>query len=325
MNQLIFRFRPIYKSTLWGGNRIAPYKNEKIDLRNIGESWEISAVSGNETEVADGEDKGITLSSLCRKYGDRLLGSACVSRYGNIFPLLIKIIDACKDLSVQVHPDDRLAAKRHGNMGKTEMWYIVSPEKDAKIYCGFRYALPPSDLEAAVREGHFKDYLGSYISEPGDFFFIPAGRVHSIGSGNLLIEIQQSSDVTYRIDDFNRRDADGNLRKLHIDLAKDAIDYSVSDSCRNHVDVPPGNIAPLVECRYFTTDVLRLGNEDSVLLPAVDSFRVVICVRGRITVEADGRDRMVLQQGHSALIAASAKKVSLYTSGIPSEVLLSNI
>lgn len=324
MNQFIFKFEPLYKSTIWGGNRIAVYKNEKIGQKNVGESWELSAVPGNETIVSEGSDKGLMLSEICAKYGEALLGVKCTRKYGDVFPLLIKIIDADKDLSVQVHPDDNLARKRHNSFGKTEMWYIVETRKDAVISCGLKKELNADNLQQVVNKGQLKDYIAAHNSEPGDCFFIPAGRVHSIGAGNLLVEIQQSSDVTYRIDDFNRRDANGNLRELHIDLAKDAIDYSVKKDYRTHYSVSEGKITPMVECDYFETDILKLSAEDSVCLEKKDSFRVIICVEGEVLIKT-GDDSTCLQKGHSALVAANADCISLIAGKSDTTVLVSGL
>lgn len=324
MNQFIFKFEPLYKSTIWGGNRIAVFKNEKTERKNVGESWELSAVPGNETVVSEGCNKGLMLSEVCAKYSKDLLGEKCVSKYGDVFPLLIKIIDADKDLSVQVHPDDKLAQKRHKCFGKTEMWYIVETRKDAVISCGLKKELNADNLQQVVDKGLLKNYIAAHNSEPGDCFFIPAGRVHSIGAGNLLVEIQQSSDVTYRIDDFNRRDANGNLRELHIDLAKDAIDYSVKKDYRTHYSASEDKITPMVECDYFETDILKLSAEDSFHLEKKDSFRVVICVEGEVLIKA-GDNNTSLKKGHSALVAANVDEISLIGGKTNTTVLVSSL
>lgn len=315
MKQHFFEFDPVFKSTIWGGDKIAGYKGDGGAGSGIGESWELSAVPGNETKAAQGLDKGLSLSELCSKYGRELLGERCVSRFGNTFPLLIKIIDAKLDLSVQVHPDDALAMKRHNSMGKTEMWFVVETEKDAAISCGFRRGLDPARLDDVIHSGRLRDdYLANHKSAPGDCFFIPAGRVHSIGAGNLLVEIQQSSDVTYRIDDFNRRDAAGNLRELHVDLAKDAIDYSVKPDYRTHYEMCCGQPVTLVSCDYFNTDIISLDKGMQASLPRIDSFRVVVCVEGEITItSADTTESLKLTQGHTALIASEASDIKLST------------
>ena len=325
MNRLIYTFRPVYKSTLWGGDRIASYKGETVGQSQVGESWEISAVAGSESAVADGPDSGLTLSELCDKYGAALLGADSVSRYGATFPLLVKIIDARQDLSVQVHPDDVLAKKRHGGFGKTEMWYVVDTEGDARIACGLSRKVDPASLEDLVARGEFRHCLASHRSAPGDCFFIPAGRVHSIGAGNLLVEIQQSSDITYRIDDFGRRDADGNLRQLHIDLAKDAIDYSVKDDYRTRYEKKENADVSLVDCQYFKTDLVSLSPRHELKLPHVDSFRTVVCMEGEATVSADGQEPVVLRRGHSALVAAEAVSLLISAGNEGASLLVSHV
>lgn len=306
MTQHIFTFAPIYKSTVWGGEKIARFKGEHIDQHNIGESWEISAVPGHESVVASGPDKGLSLSELCAKYGAALLGT-----HKGDFPLLVKIIDAQSDLSVQVHPNDALARRRHNCPGKTEMWYVVSTEPGARIVCGFKKQLNPAEFNDVVARGEFQDYMASNESHPGDCFFIPAGRVHSIGAGNLLVEIQQSSDITYRIYDFNRRDANGNLRELHIEQAKDAIDYSVLPDGRTHYTPRANHPVELVDCPYFNTSELCLDAGAAETLPAIDSFRIIVVFSGSAEVTAANGEKVTLTRGHSALIAAEAGPLTI--------------
>lgn len=325
MNQLVYIFEPVYKPTLWGGDRIASYKNEALSLRHIGESWEISAVPGSESIGASGLDKGLTLTELCKKYGEDLLGHRCVQRYGLIFPLLIKIIDADRDLSVQVHPDDNLARKRHNSFGKTEMWYIVDAEPQASIAFGFSREISYEQLGGIVKQGRLSEYLAKFETSPGDCFLIPAGRVHTIGAGNLIIEIQRNSDITYRIDDFNRRDANGNLRELHLQLAKDAIDYSVKDDFRMPYLRTEGTPSTIVDCDYFKTDYLELSSAQSARLTPVDSFRIVICVEGTIEITDDLGKQTLLTQGHSALIAACSENITIAAKEGRAKVLLSNL
>ena len=237
-----FKFEPYLKETIWGGKQIAEYKGIKACSENIGESWEISGVKGHESIVAEGgtscEDKGLTISELIQKYREKLLGEKVYEQFGTDFPLLIKFIDSRQDLSVQVHPDDKLAKERHGCQGKTEMWYIINSKPGAKIYAGLNKHITPEDYvrmtDKETIDGHspLMDVIAAHDSHVGDIFFLPAGRLHSIGAGNLLVEIQQTSDITYRVYDFGRRDANGNTRELHIDLAKDAIDYNVYTDIR---------------------------------------------------------------------------------------------
>lgn len=311
MKRKIFTFSPIYKSTIWGGNKIKTYKNEPVDGQSIGESWEISAIPGSISTVTGGEDDGISLDSLCRKYGAELLGQRCLDKYGYAFPLLIKIIDTRFDLSVQVHPGEELARERHQCSGKNELWYMVEAEKHATITCGLKKTIKPEDIDNIVAKGNFEDYLASYESRPGDCYYIPAGRIHCIGGGNLLIEIQQSSDITYRIYDFNRRDSSGNLRQLHTEQAKEAIDYSVADNYRTTYTHKTGQPTELTHCPYFKTSVLTSESGDRIKLSETDSFTIIIAAKGDITVTADVTETLTLPQGHTALIAAEASEVTI--------------
>ncbi len=217
---------PYFKSVIWGGERICKYKGVEQTEEKIGESWEISAVPGHESVVAEGPYKGMRITELIDCFGAELLGSKVMERYDGKFPLLVKLIDANDNLSVQVHPDDELAKKRHDSLGKTEMWYIIDADKGAKIYSGLNREMTPEEYVARVADNTIEETLAVHDSHPGDIFFLPAGRVHAIGAGNLLAEIQESSDITYRIYDYERRDAQGNARELHTELAKDAIEYT---------------------------------------------------------------------------------------------------
>lgn len=313
MKRKIYTFLPVYKSTLWGGDKIKAYKDEHIDRDSVGESWEISAIPGNETTVTIGTDEGLKLSDLCLKYGAALLGKRCLERYGTQFPLLIKIIDTRLDLSVQVHPDDAIAKKRHNGLGKSEMWYMVETDEGATISCGLKRKITAADIDRMVNEGSFEDCLARYYSKTGDCFYIPAGRIHSIGGGNLLVEIQQSSDITYRIYDFNRRDSEGKLRQLRTEEAKEAIDYSVCNDYLTHYERSIGKPVSLVDCPYFKTSVLESESGHKLLLPDTDSFRIIIAAEGEITVRTADGECINLRRGHSALIAAEATGLTVST------------
>ena len=195
------KFEPILKQTLWGGDKIIPFKHLNETLPNVGESWEVSAVEGSESVVANGADKGYTLPEMVRKYKDELVGEANYARFGSKFPLLIKFIDAKLDLSIQVHPDDELAKKRHNSFGKNEMWYVIAADKGAKLISGFSEQITPKEYKDRVHNGTFAEVLQTCAIEPGDVFYVPAGRVHGIGAGAFVAEIQQTSDITYRIFD----------------------------------------------------------------------------------------------------------------------------
>ena len=203
----MYKFQPILKSLIWGGEKIAPYKGIATDQRNIGESWELSGVKDNESVVAEGPEAGTSLPELIARHGAALLGKANYGRFGEEFPLLIKFIDARQDLSIQVHPNDELAWERHKSKGKTEMWYVVSADKDAHLRSGFSKQVTPAEYEASVGVNTITDILADYKIAPGDVFFLPAGRVHSIGAGSFIAEIQQTSNITYRNYDIYRSDA----------------------------------------------------------------------------------------------------------------------
>ena len=308
-----FKFTPYLKSVIWGGERIAALKNIETDLTDIGESWEISGVPGNETSVSEGPDKGLTLSQLIDKYGARLVGADVFARYGNEFPLLVKIIDARRDLSVQVHPDDKLANERHGCAGKTEMWYILATEPDAKIYAGLSKQLDPETYRRDVENKTIMDDITAHDSHPGDVFFLPAGRVHAIGAGNLLLEIQQTSDITYRIYDYDRRDANGNPRQLHTELAADAIDYTLYPDYKSVATPLAEGMSQLAKCAYFDVRLLTVPQPVNVDY-ADGSFVIVTCTEGNIEVDCDNSVTM-LQPGETILVPAERAALTIAGNG----------
>lgn len=290
-------FKPYLKSVIWGGNKICNYKNIKQEEEKIGESWEISDVPGHVSVVETGDYAGLSLDDLIGRFGAQLLGEKVMKKYHGKFPLLFKLIDANDNLSVQVHPDDALAMKRHNSLGKTEMWYIIATEKGAKIYAGLSKQITQDEYEAKVADGSFTDVIATHDSAPGDVFFLPAGRVHAIGAGNLLAEIQESSDITYRIFDYNRRDANGNTRELHTELAKDAIDYTVYDNYKT-----TATSDNLITCEYFTTDLIKVDGWKEMTFSS-DSFTVVMCLEGEMTLECEDGKTLV-KAAHSVLLPA---------------------
>lgn len=273
-------FAPYLKSVIWGGERIAPYKGITTDQTAIGESWELSAVPGNVSVVDRGPLAGQSLTQLIETYREELTGADIYSRFGTAFPLLIKFIDAKADLSVQVHPDDELAARRHNCPGKTEMWHIIDTEPEAKIYVGLKESITPDDYERRVADNTVMEVIDAYDSAPGDTFFLPAGRIHAIGAGNLLAEIQETSDITYRIYDYDRRDKDGNPRELHTAQARDAIDYTVYTDYKSH---PEGSV--LADCCHFVTRKFAVDGSGEVAIPRDrESFTIIICLEGETVV-----------------------------------------
>ena len=313
-----FKFVPYLKPVLWGGDKIAPFKGVESDCDNIGESWEISGVPGHESVVSEGPDKGLKLPQLVAKYGEALMGRRVMEKYGATFPLLIKLIDAKKDLSVQVHPDDELARRRHDSLGKTEMWYIVDTEPGARIYAGLSREITPDDYTRLVEEKKIMDVVASHESAPGDIFFLPAGRIHAIGAGNLLAEIQETSDITYRVYDFDRRDANGNPRELHTELAKDAIDYTVYPEYKGSYDKTAKGETDLVECGHFDVRRVIVEGENPVTVE-LDSFVVIMCLDGQCEIDACGvatpmhRGETILVPAESAASITARGKAVLLT------------
>ena len=304
----MYKFKPILKSTIWGGEKIVPYKQIASDQKQVGESWELSGVKGNESVVAEGPEAGTTLPQLIARHGAALLGKANFERFGEEFPLLIKFIDAQQDLSIQVHPNDELAEQRHHSKGKTEMWYVVDTAEGAHLRSGFSKQVTPEEYAASVEDNTITDILADYAIRPGDVFFLPAGRVHAIGAGSFIAEIQQTSDITYRIYDFNRRDANGNTRELHTELAKEAIDYTVLPDYRTHYTPAQNCGVELVSCPYFT-------QARTIDLSSLDSFLVVICMGGHATLSTDGGDPMPVHQGETVLVPASARTLRIEPEG----------
>ena len=325
----MYKFQPILKSTIWGGEKIVPYKHIASDQKQVGESWELSGVKGNESVVAGGPEAGTTDYSenihsyvnnintieLIARHGAALLGKANAARFGQEFPLLIKFIDARQDLSIQVHPNDALAWERHKSKGKTEMWYVVDADKGARLRSGFAKQVTPAQYEASVADNTITDLLAEYEIHPGDLFFLPAGRVHSIGAGAFIAEIQQTSDITYRIYDFNRKDADGNTRELHTELAKGAIDYTVLPDYRTHYQKAQDREVELVSCPYFTTSLYDLTEAQTIDYSALDSFVVVICVEGKGTLCDDSGNEMPIHQGETVLLPATVKSLRVIPGG----------
>ena len=305
------KFRPILKSVVWGGEKIAPFKEITTDQHNIGESWELSGVKGNESVVANGEYAGRTITELVQEFKGRLIGQKNYERTGDEFPLLIKFIDAKQDLSIQVHPDDELAAKRHnGSKGKTEMWYVVAADKDAHLMSGLTQKITPDEYEQRVNNHTITDVLHDYKVAPGDVFFLPAGRIHSIGSGSFIAEIQQTSNITYRIYDFGRLGLDGKPRELHTELAKAAIDYTVYPDYRTEYRKEKNLENVLVDCSYFTTSLYDLDREVTKDLSGLDSFLVVICIEGKGSLKDAEGNKVTLHQGETVLIPADCKGVA---------------
>lgn len=307
-------FRPYFKSVIWGGEKIPEYKKIPTDLQNIGESWEISAVPGFESVVAEGPLKGMSLSDLSRNFGADFLGSVVINKGVDVFPLLVKIIDAKADLSVQVHPDDALAAVRHNSPGKTEMWYIIDCLPESKIYSGLRAPLSPETYGKHISDNTIMDVVGTHESSPGQFYFVPAGTIHAIGAGNLLAEVQQTSDITYRVYDYDRRDAQGNPRELHTELAADAIDYRYPNDVTPTAEIFDSTTEGAVISPYFKTDFLSLKDEDEFIVDTAGrSFAIIMVTEGDLTLRrlSDGKE-FAYPSGSTVLLPASMPKCLLW-------------
>ena len=281
-----YKFNPLQKTLIWGT-----------------ESWLLSGVAGNETMVGDH-----SLNNLVREQKDRLLGKYNYQRFGDEFPLLVKFIDARQDLSIQVHPNDEIA-HRHGKpRGKTEMWYVMRSTPDAKLYNGLARVITPEEYKQMVADNRICDALAQYSVKEGDCFFIPAGRIHSIGAGCRLAEIQQTCDVTYRFYDYGRHDKNGNLRQLHTEQAAESIDYNVLPDYRTYYD-PEKNIGKvLVDCPYFTTSVYDLDEPMLIDYSELDSFVVLVGVEGDGTLIIDG-DEVSFRAGDTLLLPAYINNV----------------
>lgn len=293
-----------------GWYKLLQYKGIDTEQKNIGESWELSGVPENESVVSNGELAGRTTTELIKEYGPELLGRHVYETCGEKFPLLIKFIDARDDLSIQVHPDDAMAQAVHGQpFGKTEMWYVVSADKDAHLMSGLSAEITPEEYVSRVENNTITDVLCDYKVQAGDVFFLPAGRIHSIGKGCFIAEIQQTSDLTYRIYDFGRLGLDGKPRQLHTELAKDAIDYSVSEDYRTAYTPVLNEDTPLVECEYFKIHLLDLTESLSVDVKSKDSFMIVICLEGKGELKDTEGNILSLKQGNTVLVPASVDKV----------------
>lgn len=321
----MWKFRPILKETIWGGEKIVPFKHIESDLHKVGESWEVSGIKGSESAVAEGPDKGLTLTELIKKYKGDLVGERTYKQCGDRFPLLIKIIDACQDLSVQVHPDDALAQELGMENGKTEMWYVIDAKPGAKLACGFNRKVEAAEYEQLVESGDIEKTLRYVPVRKGDTFFIPAGRVHAIGAGIVVGEIQQTSDATYRLYDYHRKDAQGRERELHTALAKRAIRFDDTDG--DKVQYSPREDIPvnLVKCPYFTTNLLKLDAPVMRDYSELDSFVVVMATEGEAELECTSmlstdpehplQVTLPLHAGETALISARALGLTITPKG----------
>lgn len=305
----ILQFQPLLKQILWGGDKIIPFKQLDSNTPNIGESWELSGVPSDQTQCITMENK--PLNTLVAEYKEKLVGKANYERFGDEFPLLIKFIDARQDLSIQVHPDDETAVRQGKMRGKTEMWYLMQSDADAKLYSGLKKQITPDEYKAMVEDGSICDALAQYPVKEDDVFFLPAGRIHAIGAGCFLAEIQQTSDVTYRIYDFKRKDKDGNYRELHTEEAAEAIDYTVFDDYRTQYTPCKNQAVEIADCPYFTTSVYDIDNPTNIESVKKDTFVVLIILKGAGTVTTDEGETVSVKAGDTLLIAAENKQLQV--------------
>ncbi|KAA9331925.1 type I phosphomannose isomerase catalytic subunit [Adhaeribacter soli] len=309
------KFKTIFKDKIWGGDKIKTIlQKDYSPLKNCGETWEISGIKDNVSVVAEGPLAGRALTDLIKEYKSRLVGEKVYERSGEEFPLLVKFIDATEDLSIQVHPNDALAQERHQSLGKTEVWYILQADKGAKLISGFNREINQDIYLKHLNDNALGQILNQEEVSADDVFFIPAGRVHTIGKGLLLAEIQQSSDITYRIYDFDRTDDTGKKRELHTEQALDAIDYKHYNSYKTAYEPKKNEAVRLVENPYFTTNVLHLDLPLARNYKELNSFVILVCLKGQATLKY-GTGEMPLKAGDSVLVPAVLKEITLVPDG----------
>lgn len=307
------RFAPILKEKIWGGHQLRELLNKTNEDVAFGESWEVAGLPDDQSVVLYGAFQGQTLGMLCSAFAKAILGSKVATQFGTTFPLLIKFIDAAADLSVQLHPNDAIAKREHDSFGKTEMWYIMHADEGAEIIVGFNKVMTAQSFAASIETGTITQDLDRIPVKAGDAFFIDAGLIHAIGAGVVLAEIQQTSDVTYRVYDYDRKQSDGTLRDLHIDAAKKAIDYTVDQDYVLTYDPTAKGVQTLKHSTYFKTDIVQLDT-DRHYVRRTDSFTILIAVSGAITLSWDG-NLEVLATGQTTLIPAACAEVQISGAG----------
>jgi len=303
------KFQPILKDKIWGGQKLHQILHKPTTSKNAGESWEISDVEGDTSVVANGALQGSSLNYLLETHTSDLLGEKNFQQFGTKFPLLIKFIDAKEDLSVQLHPNDQLAKARHNSFGKTEMWYVVQADPESNLIVGFNQEMTQELYLKHLEDKTLQSILNFDTVKAGDAYFIEVGRIHAIGAGVLLAEIQQTSDITYRVYDWDRVDSEGNERELHNDIALEAFDFDMPDNFRVNYTKDSDSPTELVSCTYFTTNVLKVN--DTILKENThDSFMIYMCVEGKAQIEVDG-NQTEISMGETVLIPACIKRFSI--------------
>lgn len=304
------KFEPILKDKIWGGNKLNKLFGKPTETNKLGESWELSGYEGDESVVSNGILAGNNLAELIEVYMGDIIGDRVYDKFGLSFPLLFKLIDANDYLSIQVHPGDEVAAERHNSFGKTEMWYVVDAEPNAELIIGFNKDCTHEEYLAALAGGQVEDLLQKVPVKQGDVFFIPAGLVHAIGKGVVVAEIQQSSDVTYRIYDYKRTDDQGNERELHTEQALDVIDFSASINPKTDYQIALNTIVPLVSCNYFTTNLIQFDRPLTRNYGNLDTFVVYMCLSGSFIIDTKG-ETTIVNQGETVLIPACINELDL--------------
>ena len=303
------KFKPIIKERIWGGKRLKDVLHKDVSAEaKAGESWELSAVPGSVSVVVNGDLTGRDLTGIISEYKGILLGRNVYDRFGENFPLLIKFIDAEDNLSVQVHPDDILAREFHGGFGKTEMWYVMDSEPGAKLISGFSRKTDEADFRKCLDSGSLPEIMAEHTVKRGDTFFIPAGRVHAIGRGIMLAEIQQSSDLTYRIYDYDRVDSNGLKRELHVEMGAKALNFNDVESGYVNKGCESRGFAPLVDSEYFKTNILNIPVIRERNYSGIDSFVILMCVEGDAVMVSEGKEYN-LSYGETILIPASVNDI----------------
>lgn len=305
------KFRPYLKQTIWGGERIIPLKHLDSTLDQVGESWEVSGVEGHESVVSGGEYDGKKINELIAELKGSLIGEDNYRKYGTTFPLLIKYLDVQQDISVQVHPNDEMAHHFGMPNGKTEMWYIMKSDDDASLRCGLKKAITPEQYKAMVADNTICDAIVRHKVKEGDCFYIPGGRIHAAGKGCLIAEIQQTSDSTFRIYDYNRRGKDGKLRELHTEQAAQCIDYTVLHDYRTQYAPEKNMGVPLVSSEYFQTTVYDLDEPMTLDYSELDSFVILMCVAGEGTFTDNEGNETSLRIGETMLVPATTETISV--------------
>ncbi len=302
-------FEPILKDRIWGGEKLHTVLGKQKLCNSIGESWEVSNVPENVSIVANGAYKNSSLDDLITKYSQELLGQTIINTFGYQFPLLFKFLDAKEDLSIQLHPNDELAKERHQSLGKTEMWYVMQADEGARVVVDFKEGVTQEDYLKHLKNKTLPSILNEISVKKGDAFFIQTGTVHAIGAGVLLAEIQQTSDITYRVYDWDRVDSNGNSRDLHVDLALQAIDYNKKEVILPYTKIE-NEANQVVTCPFFTVNLIPLQNQYK-LTKNKDRFYLYVCTQGNCTIELENQSTCNLKQGQTVLIPAIVKALNI--------------